>query len=60
MNAIRYGIIPPTMNYVTPDPDCDLDYTPNKAKEKDVKIALNVNLGFGGHNAAVLLKRFEG
>jgi 3-oxoacyl-[acyl-carrier-protein] synthase II len=60
LKAIQNGIIPPTINYETPDPECDLDYTPNKAKEKDVKLALNVNLGFGGHNGALLFKRFEG
>ncbi|MDD5698911.1 MAG: beta-ketoacyl-ACP synthase II [Victivallaceae bacterium] len=60
LEAIRNGLIPPTINYETPDPECDLDYTPNAAKEKKVRIALNVNLGFGGHNAALLLKRFAG
>ncbi len=57
--ALNSGIIPPTINYETPDPDCDLDYTPNEAVEKDVRIALNINLGFGGHNAVLILKRFE-
>jgi 3-oxoacyl-[acyl-carrier-protein] synthase II len=60
MQAIRNNLVPPTINYETPDPECDLDYTPNKAKEKEVKIAMNVNLGFGGHNGVLLLKRFEG
>jgi len=60
LKAIQTGIIPPTINYETPDPECDLDYTPNKAKEKDVKMALNLNLGFGGHNGVLLFKRFEG
>lgn len=60
LKAIQNGLIPPTINYETPDPECDLNYTPNKAKEKDVKLALNVNLGFGGHNGALLFKRFEG
>jgi len=60
LKAIQNSLIPPTINYETPDPDCDLDYTPNKAKEKAVKFALNVNLGFGGHNGALLFKRFEG
>ena len=60
LGAIQNGLIPPTINYETPDPECDLDYTPNKAKEKDIKFALNVNLGFGGHNGALLFKRFEG
>ena len=58
--AIQNGIVPPTINYETPDPDCDLDYTPNTARKKDVELALNMNLGFGGHNGALLLKRFAG
>ena len=59
MQAIRNNLVPPTINYETPDPECDLDYTPNKAKEKEVKFAMNVNLGFGGHNGVLILKRFE-
>jgi 3-oxoacyl-(acyl-carrier-protein) synthase len=56
--AIQKGVIPPTINYETPDPDCDLNYTPNTAAEKRVDIALNINLGFGGHNGALLLGRY--
>jgi 3-oxoacyl-[acyl-carrier-protein] synthase II len=59
VKAIQTGIIPPTINYVTPDPDCDLDITPNTAKERNVRIAVNINLGFGGHNGAIVFKRFE-
>jgi 3-oxoacyl-[acyl-carrier-protein] synthase II len=59
VKAIQTGIIPPTINYVTPDPDCDLDITPNTAKEKNVRVAVNINLGFGGHNGALVFKRFE-
>jgi 3-oxoacyl-[acyl-carrier-protein] synthase II len=59
VKAIQTGIIPPTINYVTPDPDCDLDITPNTAKERNVRIAVNTNLGFGGHNGAIIFKRFE-
>lgn len=59
IQAVRNGVIPPTINYENPDPECDLDITPNNAKEKDVKIAMNTNLGFGGHNAVVLVKAFE-
>jgi 3-oxoacyl-[acyl-carrier-protein] synthase II len=55
--AIETGVVPPTINYATPDPDCDLDYTPNTARERRVDIALNNSLGFGGHNAVVALKR---
>ena len=58
--SIQHGIIPPTINYETPDPECDLDYTPNTAREKIVNVAVNTNLGFGGHNAALILKRFNG
>lgn len=57
--ALNTGIIPPTINYETPDPDCDLNYTPNKAVEKQIKVAANINLGFGGHNAVLVLKKFE-
>ncbi|HOK05084.1 MAG TPA: beta-ACP synthase, partial [Victivallales bacterium] len=57
--AIKTGIIPPTINYETPDPDCDLDYTPNQPREKKVFAAINVNLGFGGHNAAIILKKLD-
>ena len=59
VKVINEGVIPPTINYETPDPDCDLDYTPNKARKADVKTALNMNLGFGGHNAAIVLKKYE-
>ncbi|MBR1836000.1 MAG: beta-ketoacyl-ACP synthase II [Kiritimatiellae bacterium] len=54
--AIETGIVPPTINYETPDPECDLDCTPNVARERPVKVALNNSLGFGGHNAVVALK----
>ena len=59
VKAIGSKIIPPTTNYENPDPECDLDYTPNTAREKDIKYAMNTNLGFGGHNGALILKRFE-
>ncbi len=55
--AIHHGVIPPTINYENPDPDCDLDYTPNVAKKRDVKVAISNNLGFGGHNASLVFKR---
>ncbi len=55
--AIETGVIPPTINYETPDPDCDLDYTPNTARERVVDVALNNSLGFGGHNAVVALRK---
>jgi 3-oxoacyl-[acyl-carrier-protein] synthase II len=57
--AIKEGILPPTMNYETPDPDCDLDYVPNKARKREIKAALSNSLGFGGHNATLAFKKFE-
>lgn len=59
VKTIQHGIIPPTINYTTPDPECDLDYTPNTARERRVDIAVNTNLGFGGHNGVVVIKRYE-
>ena len=53
------GIAPPTLNYETPDPDCDLDYIPNEPRELEIEAALSVSVGLGGHNAAVLLKRYR-
>ena len=58
--TIRDGIIPPTINYETPDPDCDLDYVPNVARRADVRIAISNSFGFGGTNATLVFKRFEG
>ena len=54
--AIRDGVVPPTINYTTPDPECDLDYTPNTARKRPVRVALNNALGFGGHNACIAFK----
>ncbi|MDQ3858171.1 MAG: beta-ketoacyl-ACP synthase II [Actinomycetota bacterium] len=53
--AIHHGVIPPTINYDEPDPECDLDYVPNEAREADVRLALSNAMGLGGHNACVLL-----
>jgi 3-oxoacyl-[acyl-carrier-protein] synthase II len=58
--AIRDGLIPPTINLETPDPDCDLDYTPNKLRERRVDFAQSNSFGFGGHNASVVLAKFRG
>lgn len=57
--AIRDGIIPPTIHIETPDPECDLDYVPNEARKADVKVAISNSLGFGGHNATILFKKYE-
>ncbi len=57
VKAIETGIVPPTINYETPDPDCDLDYTPNVKREAKIDTVLTDNLGFGGHNAALIFRR---
>lgn len=54
--AVNNGVVPPTIGYKVPDEECDLDYTPNNAVEADIKLALSVSLGFGGHNACVAFK----
>ena len=58
--TLKEGVIPPTINYEYPDPECDLDYTPNKAVKKEVKYALKNSFGFGGTNASLVFKRWEG
>jgi 3-oxoacyl-[acyl-carrier-protein] synthase II len=58
--AIRDGKLPPTINYEVEDPECDLDYIPNESRDADVQIAVSNSFGFGGHNACLVLKRFEG
>ena len=57
--AIQTGIIPPTINLHHPDPDCDLDYVPNEARQAAVNIAMTNSMGFGGHNACIIFKRYE-
>ena len=56
--AINNGIIPPTINYETPDPECDLNYVPNKSIESDLNITISNSFGFGGHNSVLALKKF--
>lgn len=58
--ALHHGIIPPTINYQTPDPECDLDYVPNKARQSELEYALSNSLGFGGHNACLAFRKFHG
>ena len=57
--AIRDSVIPPTINLENPEEECDLDYTPNVAREKKVRVALNNSFGFGGHNATLVATAFE-
>jgi 3-oxoacyl-[acyl-carrier-protein] synthase II len=58
--AIKHGIVPPTINYQVPDPECDLDYVPNTAREMKVNAVINNSFGFGGHNASIAAKKFVG
>jgi 3-oxoacyl-[acyl-carrier-protein] synthase II len=58
--AIKNGIVPPTINYTTPDPECDLDYVPNTAREMQVNAIVNNSFGFGGHNSTITAKKFVG
>jgi len=58
--TLHSGVMPPTINYENPDPDCDLDYVPNQAREGEVRVALSNTYGFGGTNAVLAFKRFDG
>jgi len=58
--AVRDGVVPPTINYQVPDPECDLDYVPNTARQMPVDVVVNNSFGFGGHNATVIAKKFVG
>ncbi len=58
IRSITDSVVPPTINYETPDPECDLDYVPNKKREMSVNGAMSTNLGFGGHNAAILFRKY--
>ena len=57
--AMKDSMLPPTINYETPDPDCDLDYVTNTARPKEIKAAMSNSLGFGGHNATIVFKKYE-
>jgi 3-oxoacyl-(acyl-carrier-protein) synthase len=59
VKVLQDGILPPTINYETPDPECDLDYVPNQARPAAVKKVMSNSFGFGGHNAAIILGKFE-
>ncbi|MCU0978256.1 MAG: beta-ketoacyl-ACP synthase II [Pirellulaceae bacterium] len=59
VKAIERSAVPPTINLQTPDPDCDLDYTPNQPRQRDIKVAMSNSFGFGGHNASVIVGRLR-
>ena len=58
--AMKHDLVPPTINYEVPDPECDLDYVPNKAREMKVNAIINNSFGFGGHNSSIAAKKFAG
>jgi 3-oxoacyl-[acyl-carrier-protein] synthase II len=58
--AVHRNVLPPTINYDEPDPECDLDYIPNESREADVRIGVSNSFGFGGHNACIVVRQFEG
>lgn len=58
VQAVRQGVLPPTIHYETPDPECDLDYIPNRAREKKIELAISNAFGFGGHNAVLAVRRY--
>ena len=57
---LQRDVVPPTINYEYPDPECDLDYIPNEAREHRVDVVLSNNFGFGGHNACLIFRKFRG
>jgi 3-oxoacyl-[acyl-carrier-protein] synthase II len=58
--AMEHNLIPPTINYEEPDPDCDLDYVPNTARPKELNVVMSNSFGFGGHNAVLVAKKLTG
>ena len=58
--AVQRDVVPPTINYEYPDPRCDLDYIPNESRDWTTNVALSNNFGFGGHNACLVIKKFQG
>ena len=59
VKAIENSLVPPTINYQVKDEECDLDVVPNEPRKADIKIAMSNSLGFGGHNASIVLKKYE-
>ena len=59
IETMRRSVIAPTINYENPDPNCDLDYVPNTPREQQVNTSMNINLGFGGHNAALIFRKWQ-
>jgi 3-oxoacyl-[acyl-carrier-protein] synthase II len=57
---VQRDVVPPTINYEYPDPTCDLDYIPNESRDWTTNVALSNNFGFGGHNACLVIKKFQG